>query len=67
MNAMILRQSIDFQQFMSRVKDIGSDTAEQIKSESEAIKIGRLQGRLTTIDDIIGLLDQIESEPETEN
>jgi hypothetical protein len=62
MNTQLLRQSGDFQQFIARVKELGKEAAECVKAESDTIKIGRLQGRLLAIDDVVSLLDQIEAE-----
>ncbi len=62
MNVQLLRQSPDFQSFLERVKELGTGSSELIKIETSLISIGRLQGRLTTIDDVVSLLDQIEAE-----
>lgn len=66
MNVEILRQSDNFQEFMKRVNDLGKDAANILKTETDLMKIGRAQGRLLNIDDINGLLDQIEAEQEQE-
>jgi hypothetical protein len=66
-NAQILRQSVDFSQFLERVKELGKDAAELIKTENDTIRLGRLQGRLIALDDVLSLLDQIEAEEAIED
>lgn len=66
MNVTVLRQSHDFNQFISRVKELGKEASELIKTEQDTIRLGRLQGRLIAIDDVVTLLDQIEAEESME-
>lgn len=62
MNVEILRESRDFQAFMERVQELGKESVQQLKSETDLIKIGRAQGRMQFADDVAGLLSQIEAE-----
>lgn len=67
MNIQLLNQSPHFQEFMDRVRELHQEAHDILKTETDLIKIGRAQGRLLAIDDILGLPDQIEAEDTMED
>lgn len=67
MNINALKTSVDFGQFMSKVRELGKEASELLKTETNMLHIGRLQGKLTAIDEICDLLDQIEAEQDLED
>lgn len=62
MNIQSLAGSQGFNEFMGRVAEMGGEAADLLKTESDLLKIGRAQGRLAAIQDILDLPAQIEAE-----
>lgn len=66
-NTNLLRQSIDFQKFMDRVREFGKEAVQQNKTEIDPVRFHRNQGKQLLIDDIETLLEQIDVENDMES